>query len=70
MTKSKPQNYLEMKSELDDVLVQLQDENIGIDKSLALYERGLELIKLLEEYLKTSENKISEIKAKFNISEK
>ena len=70
MTKTKPQNYLEMKSELDDVLVQLQDENIGIDKSLALYERGLELIKLLEEYLKTSENKISEIKAKFNISEK
>ncbi len=70
MTKSKPQNYLEMKSELDDLLVQLQDENIGIDKSLALYERGLELIKLLEEYLKTSENKISEIKAKFNISEK
>lgn len=70
MTKSKPQNYLEMKSELDDVLVQLQDENIGIDKSLALYERGLELIKLLEEYLKTSENKISEIEAKFNISEK
>jgi exodeoxyribonuclease VII small subunit len=59
-----------MKSELDDVLVQLQDENIGIDKSLALYERGLELIKLLEEYLKTSENKISEIKAKFNITEK
>lgn len=70
MTKSKPQNYLEMKSELDDVLVQLQDENIGIDKSIALYERGLELIKFLEEYLKTSENKISEIKAKFNISEK
>jgi exodeoxyribonuclease VII small subunit len=65
MTKSKqPEaSYQELKSELDDIMDQLGREDLDIDKALDYYQRGIELVKQLEAYLKTAENKIQVLQA-------
>lgn len=66
MSKSKSEvNYQELKTELDEIMLLLQQEDLDVDKALAHYQRGLELVQQLESYLKDAENKIVEIKAKF-----
>jgi len=45
---------------------ELQDESLDIDLALKHYQRGLELVMSLEDYLKNSENKINELKAAFD----
>jgi len=44
----------------------LQAEDLDVDEALKLYERGLELVKQLDNYLKTAENTVLELKARFN----
>lgn len=65
MAKAKPQTYEEMKRELDGLMLELQREDIGVDQALHYYERGLELVKQIEEYLKTAENQLVKLKAGF-----
>jgi exodeoxyribonuclease VII small subunit len=67
MPKSKdPVSYQQLKDELDNIMVSLQQEDLDVDKALEYYQRGLELTQQLEAYLKDAENKIIEIKAKFS----
>ncbi len=68
MTKPKKTspNYQMMKDELENIMVKLQAEDIDVDEALKLYERGLELVKQLDKYLKTAENTVQELKARFN----
>jgi exodeoxyribonuclease VII small subunit len=70
MTKSKEQNYEQLKAQLDEVMAALQQEDLDVDKALEYYQKGLELVQLLENYLKTAENKVTELKAKFNTQPK
>jgi exodeoxyribonuclease VII small subunit len=66
MTKAKlPVNYETLKNELDDIMLELQREDLDVDKALEYYRRGLELVQALESYLKTAENTVKELKAKF-----
>lgn len=65
-SKSTVQSYESLNSELENIMLQLQDESLDIDLALKHYQRGLELVKALEDYLKNSENKINELKAKFD----
>lgn len=58
-------NYQALSSELDEVMVALQQENLDIDKALVAYERGLELVQQLEQYLQDAENKVKVLKVKF-----
>lgn len=57
--------YQELAAELDDILLELQQENLDVDQAVKQYERGLELVRQLETYLKTAENKVKELKATF-----
>jgi exodeoxyribonuclease VII small subunit len=59
-------SYESLRQELDDILDELQREDLTVDKALAGYKRGLELVRQLETYLKTAENNVSELKAKFD----
>jgi exodeoxyribonuclease VII small subunit len=69
MAKPKDQvNYQELRSELDQIMLALQQDDLDVDKALEHYQRGLELVQKLEAYLKQAENKIVEIKAKFSDS--
>ena len=65
MTKAN-QSYESLNSELEAIMLELQNEGLDIDLALKHYERGLELVKALENYLKTAENKINELKATFS----
>lgn len=61
----KPSNsYQQLSAELDEVMATLQQEGIDIEEAVSLYERGLDLVKKLEEYIKKAENRITEIKTK------
>ncbi|MDP9129321.1 MAG: exodeoxyribonuclease VII small subunit [Candidatus Binatota bacterium] len=59
-------NYQLLKSELDTVMAELQREDLDVDAALKHYQRGLELVRSLEQYLKTAENQVIELKNKFN----
>jgi exodeoxyribonuclease VII small subunit len=59
-------SYKKLRDELDEVMFGLQAEDLDIDEALELYKRGQKLISDLEVYLKTAENTVKEIKAKFN----
>ncbi len=60
---AKAKSYDELKSELDAIMLELQGDGVGVDQALKSYQRGLELVKELEAYLKTAENKVRELKA-------
>lgn len=62
---SKQINYQKLQAELDEIMRQLQSGDIDVDEALKHYERGLAIVKLLEEYLEQAENRVREIKAKF-----
>lgn len=68
MTKAKTTtpNYQVLKDELESVMTKLQAEDLDVDEALSLYERGLELVKQLDNYLKTAENTVHELKARFD----
>ncbi len=54
--------YMQMQTDLDYVLEQLQSENLDVDKAIELYKKGQILVEKLEEYLKTAKNEIENIK--------
>jgi exodeoxyribonuclease VII small subunit len=58
-------DYQALKNELDDIMQSLQQEDLDVDQALEHYERGLKLVKTLEDYLKTAENRVTELKARF-----
>lgn len=64
MSKAKP-TYQDLKSELDTVLDDLQQDDIDVDQTLIKYKRGLELIDQLSTQLKNAQNTITELQAKF-----
>ena len=65
MAKNDKPSYQALASELDDILVELQQTDLDVDVAVKKYERGLSLIKELEQYLGEAENRVSELKAKF-----
>jgi exodeoxyribonuclease VII small subunit len=65
VTKNKPA-YKELSNELDEILASLQSADLDIDEALKCYERGMVIVKELEEYLKTAENKVTKLKARFD----
>ena len=67
MTQAKPGvNYQQLSAELEAIMLELQREDLDVDVALEHYQRGLELVRELEAYLKTAGNKVTELKAKFS----
>ncbi len=60
------ESYEQLRAELDQILIDLQADNGDVDASIKRYKRGLELVQKLENYLKSAENDIKELKAKFD----
>jgi len=67
MVKAKPaeDNYQILKAELDGIMLELQREDLDVDAALKYYERGLELVGLLEKHLKKAENRVRQLKSSF-----
>lgn len=66
MAKKDDLSFSEMQSRLDVILVKMQSADSDIDESIKDYEAGLKLIEEMEKYLNQAENKIKQIKAKFD----
>jgi len=64
--KSTKSSYETLQTELEGVMAKLQAEDLDVDEALSLYQRGLELVKQLDSYLKTAENSVHELKARFD----
>lgn len=60
---TKKTDYKALSAELDQVLTKLQSAELDVDEAVAAYERGMEIAKELETYLKQAENKVTKIKA-------
>ncbi len=58
-------NYQSLHEELQFILQEMQREDLDVDEALKNYEKGLIILKKLEDYLRTAENKVTELKAKF-----
>ena len=66
MTQAKKIDYQALHAELDEIVSALQRDDSDIDLALKHYARGLEIVQLLEAYLKTAENTVRELKASFS----
>ena len=67
---TKANNYLDLKQELDNVLLELQREDIDVDQAINLYKQGTELVAKLEKHLKQAKNEIIELKKRAGNSAK
>lgn len=54
-------DYQALSRELDEIVIKLQSEDMAIDDAIKLHERGIDITKQLEQYLKVAENKVSKI---------
>lgn len=53
--------YEQMIGELREIVRKIDDNATSLDESLALYERGMQLIRACEEILATAELKVTEL---------
>lgn len=53
-----------MSEQLNEVLEQLQSPDVSIDQAIVLHQKGTQLIKDMQEYLKTAENQITKLTSK------
>lgn len=58
-------DFKSLNDELDQILEDLEKPEIDVDKMIAKYARGVEIVKDLGKYLKESENKIKKVKDNF-----
>lgn len=54
-------NYQQKSQELEEIINNLQNPLSDIDESLKNYEQGISIIKDLQAYLKSAENKINQL---------
>lgn len=55
--------YQELRSELDDILLALQQPDADVEEAIKLYERGLKIATDLRGLLDKSQNKITKLTA-------
>jgi len=60
---TKKTDYKVLSTELDEVLSRLQSPDLGVDEAVKAYERGMEIAKELETYLKKAKNTVTKIQA-------
>lgn len=55
-------NYKELKDELEQVIAKLESDEVDLDESIELYEKGQKLVASLEKYIQKADLKIKKIK--------
>jgi exodeoxyribonuclease VII small subunit len=64
MTKEEKIDYAALNTELEQLLDDLQSGDLSIDEALKAYERGQAIVRQLQAYLKSAENKVKKITSK------
>ncbi|MEY3971785.1 MAG: exodeoxyribonuclease VII small subunit [Aquiluna sp.] len=57
-------SYEEARDELQEVVAQLEQQNVTLDASMALWERGEALAKVCEEWLSGARKKLTDAQGK------
>jgi exodeoxyribonuclease VII small subunit len=65
MADKKPKTYRQMNEELAEIMAWFESEQVDLDLAAIKYEEATKLLADMENYLKTAENKIKKIAAKF-----
>jgi len=55
-----------MADELAGLIDWFESDKVNLDEAVAKYEQAMELLKQMEDYLNTAENKVKKIAAKFD----
>ena len=58
---AKEQTFEEMMEELETIVQKLDNENVSLEESLELYQRGMKLSASCDETLKNAEQKVNEL---------
>lgn len=61
-----PRTYQQMAEELARLVDWFESDQVNLDEAVAKYEQAMELLAQMEAYLKTAENKVKKIAAKFD----
>lgn len=61
MSNSNSQSFEEMMKELEVIVQKLDNENVSLEESLNLYQRGMKLSATCDETLKDAEKKVNEL---------
>lgn len=62
----KAKTYQELSAELAETMAWFESEQVDLDKAIEKYAAAMTLITEMESYLKTAENKVKKLAAKFD----
>jgi exodeoxyribonuclease VII small subunit len=65
-TPKKTKSYQDMADELNRLVEWFESDSVNLDEAVEKYESAMELLRQMEDYLKTAENKVKKINAKFD----
>ena len=66
MAKTKPtKTYQSMAEELNGLIEWFESDQVSLDEAVGRYEQAMRLLKEMEEFLKTTENKVKKIALQF-----
>jgi exodeoxyribonuclease VII small subunit len=63
--KKSAKTYPQLSKELTELLEWFENEDLDLDKAVAKYEQAVKLLAEMENYLKTAQNKVKKISARF-----
>jgi exodeoxyribonuclease VII small subunit len=61
--KSTNVSYQELSDQLDTVLIELQAEDLDVDRALELYKQGRELVDQLQKRLEAAEHTVTKLQS-------
>lgn len=64
-TKKTAKTYEQMSRELVELMAWFESEQVNLDEAVNKYQQAMSLLGEMEAYLKTAENKVRKIAAKF-----
>ncbi len=66
MMTNENQSFEDMMKELENIIQKLDNENVSLEESLNLYQRGMKLSANCDETLKEAEQKVNELMTENN----
>jgi exodeoxyribonuclease VII small subunit len=66
MVKTTAKTYQQLSDELNGLIEWFESDAVNLDEAVAKYEQAMELLKQMEQHLKTAENRVKKINVRFD----
>ena len=66
MAKSPAKTYQQLSDELARLMDWFESDSVSLDEAVDKYEQAMELLRQMEDHLKSAENKVKKIAVKFD----